>query len=307
MRKLFKPVNILLIICLVLSVFVMAAVDPGSRAYAASAKKPKYIAHRGWSSKAPENTLAAFKLAAKNPNFYGVEFDVWESAKEPKTKTITETVTDEDGTVHEENKTVANEPLLLVMHDENIRRMCGVSKNIRNITRANLDKYTIRSGKNVKKYKGQKIPTLEQTLDTIYTNSNGAIPVIELKHRLSQRALEYLLDSVGDRKAVIISFSFNAVADAAKMARAKGLSGSITTMYLIDKLPQKKYAATIRRMKAAGIDCISLKYKIIKKKTVKKFHKAKIKVCSWTLPNKKTARKYARMGVDYITANGKVY
>ncbi|WP_332696781.1 glycerophosphodiester phosphodiesterase [Halalkalibacter lacteus] len=36
----------------------------------------KCIAHRGWSSKAPENTLAAFQLALQEPPMYAVELDV---------------------------------------------------------------------------------------------------------------------------------------------------------------------------------------------------------------------------------------
>ena len=43
-----------------LSVFAFSAQDT----YAAS--WPKYIAHRGWSYRAPENTLPAFRLAAEN-------------------------------------------------------------------------------------------------------------------------------------------------------------------------------------------------------------------------------------------------
>lgn len=36
----------------------------------------KLIAHRGWSAGAEENTLAAFRRAAAEPNVSGVEFDV---------------------------------------------------------------------------------------------------------------------------------------------------------------------------------------------------------------------------------------
>ncbi len=71
-----KLISLLLVLCLTLSVFAFAGTD----SYAASVKKPKYIAHRGWSSRAPENTLAAFRLAAKNSRFYGVELDVWEAS-----------------------------------------------------------------------------------------------------------------------------------------------------------------------------------------------------------------------------------
>lgn len=278
-RKFPSIISVLLILGLSLSIFSLSEADT----YAASSK-PKYIAHRGWSTRAPENTLSAFKLAAKYSGFYGVEFDVWEAKAEK-----------------------SGDPLLLVMHDEDISRMCGVDVNIHDITRDDLNNYTIINGRNVNTYSNEKIPTLEQAVDTIYTYSKGAIPVIELKERLSKRALKYLLRSLGGRKAVIISFEFGAVADAEKMARNMGLSKKITTMYLRSKLSAKKYSSVIRKMKSYGIDCISLKYTCVSKKTIQRFHKSRIKVCIWSLPSKKTARKYARMGVDYITADGKVF
>lgn len=108
----------------------------------------KYIAHRGLSARAPENTLASFTLASKNKGFYGVEFDVWESTTEPSTKTVTETVIDEEGNEYEQTREVANDPLLLVMHDSTTKRMCGVNSNIRTINRSSINNYTITSGKN---------------------------------------------------------------------------------------------------------------------------------------------------------------
>lgn len=277
-RRYSKVFSTLLILSLVLSVFAFSA----GGSYAAA--WPKYIAHRGLSAKAPENTLAAFRLAAKNSNFYGVEFDIWESSAEP-----------------------SDTPLLLVMHDDNIQRMCGVDKDIRKITRATRTKYTIKSGANVKKYKGQKIPTAGQALSTIWKYSNGAIPVIELKHRLSSEALSYLFDIIGDHKVVIISFDYHAVTDAVKLAKKRGVSKTVKTMYLKSSMSSSKYESTASKLKKAGISCISLKYTSVNKTLVKKFHKYGIRVCIWTVPNKSTAGKYAKMGVDYITANGKVY
>ncbi len=266
-----------MIICLGLAVSVAA---PGSFA----AGKTKYVAHRGLSAKAPENTIAAFRLAAKKKGLYGVEFDIWEAKYK-------------DG----------EDPLLLVMHDDNTRRMCGKKAKIRKISRASLHKYSIRSGNGIHKYSGQKIPTAEQALDTIYGYSKGAIPVVELKHRLSGKALKYLLSYIGDRPAIIISFEYRAVADAARMAREMGMEDQISTMYLCKRLPASRYSSAIKKVKKAGIDGISVKYKWVKKKTIKRFHRAGIEVGVWTIPNKKTARKYKRMGADYITANGIVY
>ena len=187
-------ISISVIVCLVLSVFSFSA----ESSYAAS-KQPGYIAHRGWSTKAPENSLPALKLAARNKGFYGVEFDIWESSAQKK-----------------------GDPLLLVMHDENIRRMCGVNKNIRKITRKSLGRYTIKSGSHVGRYKDLNIPTAEQALDTIWKNSKGAIPVIELKHRMSGKAMRHLFDLIGDHKVAIISFEYTAVTDAVKMAKKRG-------------------------------------------------------------------------------------
>lgn len=302
-KRKFKIASILLSFLLVVSLVSSGTIVSN----AASGKNVKYIAHRGWSNHAPENSLAAFALAAGNSRFYGVEFDVWESATEPSTKVITETVIDEEGNEQTQTKTVPNDPLLLVMHDATTGRMCGSNVGIQFINRASLNNYNIIGGKNARYYSGQKIPTVEQTLDTIWRNSNGAIPVIELKHRLSPRALEYLLNCIGGHYASIISFDYNAVADVERMAASKGMSGNIQTMYLMKKLKKKKYNAAIGQIKAAGIDCISLKYTAINKRLIKKFHKAGIGVCAWTLPNKKKARRYARMGVDYITANGPVW
>jgi glycerophosphoryl diester phosphodiesterase len=290
----------------------------GSVSYAGS-HKAKYIAHRGLSAKAPENTLPAFALAARNSKFYGVEFDVWESTAEKKPAAVVPASSEEGSNPDQASDADSNEgsnpaqpaeewhPLLLVMHDSNTKRMCGTKFKVQSITRSNLDNFTIIKGKNIRKYPGLKIPTVEQTLDTIWANSRGAIPVIELKHRLSPQGLEYLLTCLGNHKAVVISFDFNAVSDTVKMARKMGISQNIQTMYLRSKLSKKKYSAMARKLKRAGIDCISLKYTAIKKKTVRKFHKSGIKVCAWTLQNKKKARKYARMGVDYITANGVVF
>ena len=276
-----KLTSFLLILSITLSVFAFFAED----SLAASSGKVKYIAHRGWSSQAPENSLAAFRLAAKGKNFYGVEFDVWEASY----------------------KTGSENPLLLVMHDQNIIRMCGRSVDIRSISRKTLRNYRIISGAKISKYPGQRIPTADQAIDTIYNYSRGAIPVIELKHRLSKRALKYLLKYLDGCDAVIISFDFNAVADTVRMAEKMGISDSIKTMYLVSWFSGSNCPSTIRKMKSAGIDCISIKYTYIDKMTIKAFHKANIEVGAWTLPSIAASRYYAGLGVDYITANGKAW
>ena len=277
-RKTAHTLLLTLFVCMLLS----ALRTDSSTAYAAT-RKVRYVAHRGLSASAPENTLAALRLAAQMPGFYGVEFDIWESRVEK------------------------NPPLLLVMHDQNTKRMCGKSADIRTLTSADLSEYPIRNGKNIQQYTGQTIPTAKQALDTIWNHSAGAVPVIELKHRLSSRALKYLIRLIGKHKAVIISFDFKAVANASKRIHRKKLSRKIKTMYLMSSLSPGQYSSLARRLKKAKIDAISLRYTAVRKKTVKTFHKAGIEVCVWTVPDKKRARKYKRMGVDYITCNSALF
>ncbi|MEF3692634.1 MAG: glycerophosphodiester phosphodiesterase family protein, partial [Acholeplasmataceae bacterium] len=66
----------------------------------------KYIAHRGYSSKAPENTVPSFTLAGEKQRFYGIECDLY---------------TTKDGQ-------------FVVFHDENLKRMTGVDGSIMDYT-----------------------------------------------------------------------------------------------------------------------------------------------------------------------------
>ena len=122
-----------LMICLFLVISALSTVHSYGLSHAII-KTPRYIAHRGWSARAPENTLAAFKLAAKNKKFYGVEFDIWEASYS------------ED----------SEDPLLLVMHDPTTERMCGINADIRSLNRASLNEFAITGGKNIKNTAGRK-------------------------------------------------------------------------------------------------------------------------------------------------------
>ena len=48
---------------------------------------------------------------------------------------------------------------------------------------------------------------------------------------------------------------------------------------------------------------VAIHYKALTKKALKKFHNAGLKVNCWTIDEKATAERLAKMGVDYITTN----
>lgn len=269
--------------------------------YAAKPVKIRYVAHRGLSERAPENSLASLRLAANNSKVYGVEFDIWESKTEKRPRVTAK----KNRSLKARQLRAARrwKPLLIVMHDEDMLRMCGRRTRVTSINRASLAGYTIINGNNVSLYKRQYVPTLKQALDTIYAGSAHAVPVIELKEHLSPEALKYLYDCVGDRRVWISSFDYRAVSDAAAMAKKRGISRNVIIDYTTDRVSPGLYRTLANSMKNKGINCISMRYTSADAYTVRYFHKRRIKVCVWTVPDKTTALRCSRIGVDYITAN----
>ena len=79
--------------------------------------KFRRIAHRGFSSEAPENTRASFALAVEG-DFYGVECDIWKCL---------------DGAY-------------AVAHDGHLRRICGIDKEIPSLEYEQIKKYPVIAG-----------------------------------------------------------------------------------------------------------------------------------------------------------------
>ena len=80
--------------------------------------KIKRIAHRGFSSEAPENTRGVICNGGRR-GFYGVECDIWKS---------------KDG-------------VYVVSHDGHLRRMCGIDRWIPQMTFEEIISYPVTAGK----------------------------------------------------------------------------------------------------------------------------------------------------------------
>ena len=96
------------------------------------------FAHRGlWSESVPENSLAAFTLAAKAG--YGIELDIQLS---------------KDGRI-------------VVFHDYDLKRMCGVDRKLADMTLEELKACRLRGT-------SEQIPTLVEVLQLI----DGKVPLL---------------------------------------------------------------------------------------------------------------------------------
>ncbi len=143
----FTVVLLILIIIAVIYVFlIMPRVTDGADMDLVSTD----YAHRGlWDTLNPENSLAAAQLAIKYG--YGIELDVHLSA---------------DGRI-------------VVFHDTSLKRMCGIDKNIKDCTLAELKRYRLADTQHT-------IPTLEEFLSLV----DGKVPLlIEIKGEGKDEAL----------------------------------------------------------------------------------------------------------------------
>ncbi|MBQ3136757.1 MAG: hypothetical protein IJB74_04665 [Clostridia bacterium] len=140
---------------------------------------PLLVAHRGFSSIYPQNTLPAFEGAA-DAEFDGYEIDIH---------------TTKDGK-------------WVVIHDDTVDKMTDDTGEVENFTFEEIRSLKIDGGNGIENYPDLKIPTLEEALAVC--EDKDIFPVIEIK-KCDERYLTDLkayLDEKGlSDKAVIISFT----------------------------------------------------------------------------------------------------
>lgn len=163
---------------------VVVAVATGFYVYSGFGKRPediKAIAHRGYSTEAPENTLPAFRLA-KEKGFDYVECDVVFTSD--------------------------NVPVLL--HDSSIDRTSNGKGRIENLTYEEVSQYDFGSWFS-EDYKGVKIPTFDEFLKLC--KEIELHPYIELKGSYTKEQINVLVADVEENgmkgKVSWISFDYD--------------------------------------------------------------------------------------------------
>jgi glycerophosphoryl diester phosphodiesterase len=179
-------------------------------------RSPYVIAHRGISGKAPENTLAAFKLACEMPGIDMIELDVRLSRDEE----------------------------VIVLHDRTLQRTSTGNGAARGYTLGEIKEFDAGSWFHTS-YSSERIPTLREVLRFL----NGRRWVnIELKsdflHRekpfLLERKVLELVEGAGMNRAVLFSsFDHRMVANI-KRVNPEAITGVIYNVYRdFGRLPSK--------------------------------------------------------------------
>ncbi|MFA5292176.1 MAG: glycerophosphodiester phosphodiesterase [Phycisphaerae bacterium] len=230
------------------------------------------IAHRGASAIAPENTKAAFLLAwqMKTPV---AECDI--------------------------HLTADNQ--IVVMHDSNTKRTCGVDVNISDVNYSEISSLDAGSFKDAK-YSGERIPLLADVIGTIPPDKKLLVEI-----KCGREVLPFLQDAInksGKRnQIVIIGFNIDIIAE------AKILMPDIPVYWLVmtEKDKTDKWilhsSELITTAKKRHLDGIDVHWAGLSKEFVQKAHKAGMKVYTWTVDDLPVARQVKKMRVDGITSN----
>lgn len=225
----------------------------------------KIFAHRGLSSKYPENTLVAFEKALEY-KISGIETDVQLS---------------KDGE-------------MMIFHDEILTRTTGVKGFLKDFTKAELKKMNANNG-----YSGvYEIPTLDELLDLL-SKQNGLIINLELKTSV----FEYLgiekkvYDCIvkhGVKDRVIIS-SFNHES----LVRMKEIDSSVKTGVLTgDRIFEAEHYC--KNLNAENYHPF---FATIKPERVALAHKLGINVNVWTVDEAEYVKMMELSGVDVVMTN----
>jgi len=227
--------------------------------------KLEFIAHRGSSYDAPENTLAAIKLAFEQ-KADGVEVDIRMSA---------------DGR-------------LVVIHDETLYRVNGKNWRIDQKNLEELQKVDVGRWKSMD-FDKERIPTLEEVLQVLPPKKR-----LFIEFKCGQEAvvvLKQILKEYGRTEDVaVVSF------DLQTLRESKREMPECTTYWIHDASDLDEYIKNwlIKKCAKVGLDGFMFSTEVVTRELVEFVHENNLKLYSWTVNSPKTLNLFKRWGVDGI-------
>jgi glycerophosphoryl diester phosphodiesterase len=234
--------------------------------------KPVLIAHRGYSSIAPENTISSISSAINN-GFKMIEIDVQLS---------------KDGE-------------LMVIHDFNINRVSDGRGKVNKYNVGELKKYDVGKWFNPK-YRGDNIPTLEEVFilckGRILIDIEIKIPLYFKCHHLLIKKLTDLIEKYEMHNSVIISSFDKNILKYFSLDNA-----NIPLAFLADNF--FTLMASFRLLKKYKLFGLILNHKIINWNIIKRVHNSGMFIFVYTVNNYGRAIQLKEMGVDGIISNNR--
>lgn len=239
----------------------------------AAEQKVEIVAHRGASFDAPENTVAAIKLAWKQ-KADASEFDIY----------------------------LTSDGKIVVIHDADTKRTTGVSKKVAPSTLAELRKLDAGKWKGAK-FAGEKLPTLTEMLATVPASKRVFIEVKCGPEIVPELDRVLKASKLKPEQTAIISFNAKVIA-AMKKARPDLQGYWIVSLAPRGKKPRtaEELIATAKQIKADGLD-LSATPSVLNREFGDKVKAAGLKLYVWTVDDLALARKMLAAGVESITTN----
>ncbi|MGO4107176.1 glycerophosphodiester phosphodiesterase [Paenibacillus sp. YAF4_2] len=223
------------------------------------------VAHRGWSGRAPENTLAAIQMAIDEPDVEWVELDVQ----------------------------LSKDNIPVVIHDYKLRRTTNGRGEVKSFTAAELSALDAGSWFSPM-FKDEGVPLLSQVLEL----ASGRIKLnIELKTdgirypKLEDHVIKLVQDYGLEDCVVLTSFHAGTLFNANKLT-----GGSIRTGLILDgwrnTLPLE--------LKQLGTEFLSIEHGRLNSSRMELLKQSGIQVMAWTPNDERTIRKLISIDPDLM-------
>ncbi len=243
--------------------FILIALSLFSITACSQSKDVIVTAHRGASGLAPENTLSSMKAAMENNADFS-ELDAQETA---------------DG-------------VIIVLHDDGLKRTAGAEKNIWEMNYDELKNYEVGSWYD-KQFDGEKIPTLQEVIDLV----KGKMKInIELKMNGHEKMLAEKVVKIIDQnnfadQCIVTSFNYD------EIKKVRKINKDIKVGYIFSKMPEDIDVFT------ANCDLLSVNKKLVDENFVKKAHENGKAVHVWTVNETEDMERLIALGVESIITN----
>jgi glycerophosphoryl diester phosphodiesterase len=249
-----------------------------------SSIKIKNIAHRGFSTLAPQNTLPAFELAGKSKKVYGIETDVHAT---------------KDGR-------------LIVIHDDTLNTTTDITsadenygKPVEKMNYEEVEKYNVETKTNTGNlkagtiYKNLHIPTAEDYIKIC--KKYNKIAIIELKGFNDPKYYQQLTDLIFrenmQKKTVFIS---------GKLGQLENMKETVSKASTIPMMPifyENTDTDTDDYINLNGFTGIDINIKKTTTNTLKTLRSQKVGIWTVKLSDIKKAAELVKSGAEYITAD----
>ncbi|MRN52816.1 glycerophosphodiester phosphodiesterase family protein [Paenibacillus monticola] len=222
------------------------------------------VAHRGFSGKAPENTMAAIRLALALPYVRWMELDVQ----------------------------LTRDGVPVVIHDFSLDRTTNGHGKVKNMDWELMQRLDAGSWKG-RAFRGEKIPSLEEVLSL----ASGRLHLnIELKTSGNlypglEKAVMELVSSKGMRDEVVLT-SF----DAGALQRVKELDSRFRTGLIFDS----RLGDPTRKLQELDCSFLSISFARLNPKLAKLLAERGVKIMAWTVDKAKEMRRLAEMQSDIM-------